>query len=90
MVPIQLEFNTEDESECDAKVRFLQKQIDTLNESMGKVRRKLFAQVGQLEKICLELKSENQELRKALQGKCNASTEWEYGQGEHLFLMKQY
>jgi hypothetical protein len=90
MIPIQLEFNIQDESEDAAKMRFLQKQIDTLNESMGNLRRKLFAQVGQLEKICQVLKLENQELKKTMQCKCNEQIEWEYGQGEHLFLMKQY
>ncbi len=90
MVPIQLEFNIGEENEVDARISFLQKQIDSMNESMGKVRRKLFSQVTQLEKLCKELKLENKELKKVVLGKHNEPIEWEYGQGEHLFLLKKY
>lgn len=90
MAPIQLEFNIIDENEDDVKISFLQKQIDKLNESMGKIRKKLFSQVTQLERLCFELKLENQELRKVIQCKQHEIIKWEYGQGEHLFSMKQH
>lgn len=88
MVAVQLEFSIQDENEADAKIQFLQKQIDTMSESMDKVRRKLFAQMGEIQKLCQTLKQENQELRLALLNKNSEEEIWEYGQGEHLFLLK--
>jgi hypothetical protein len=89
MNAIQLEFNIADESEADAKIKFLQMQIDKMNESMDKVRRKLFAQMGEIQKLCHSLKQENQELKLALLNKNSEQEVWEYGQGEHLFLLKK-
>ena len=69
MNAIQLEF-TLHESEPEKKENdpfsSMQAKIDEAIESMGKVRKKLFAKMTEIEKMCLELKDENTLLKSLL------------------------
>lgn len=85
MTAIQLEFNINNESPEAQKLTFMQKQINELLESNGKVRRKLFAEVGDMKKQFSALKTENEELRNQLKGLKDEKTEWIYAQGDCLF-----
>lgn len=56
-----------------------------MNDSMNKVRKKLFAQVGELQKICHTLETQNQELIQKLKDITGEKANWQYLQGESLF-----
>lgn len=76
----QLEFNIDDKTSLETCLRDMQRQIDAMHESMGKVRRNLFAQVGDLTKSCMEIREDVQKLKGV------SKTQWIYEQdGESLF-----
>lgn len=85
MSGVQLEFNIGNEKEEDIKLSLMQKQIDEMNESMGKVRRRLFSEVSEAKKLISALQIENQILKKYIMEIKNEKTEWAYGQGGYLF-----
>lgn len=89
---IQLELNFENKSEEEIKFLIMQKQIDEMNESMGKVRRKLFSQMGELNKRVDELLKENEDLKIILKEMRNEDkkTKWIYGQEGYLFNETEY
>lgn len=62
-----------------------QEQLDAMHESMGKMRRSLFAQLGELKKQYFNLKTENEDLREQLKQLTQEKTNWQYGQGNCLF-----
>jgi hypothetical protein len=81
----QLKLNLEDLSKTELKLQQMQLQVDLFCESMGKVRRKLFAEVSELKKLVNELKAENQELRGMLK---QEPVDWSYAEGDYLFMAK--
>jgi len=89
MNAVQLELNIDQWSEEDVKFKNMQIQIDAMNESMGKVRRKLFSQMGEMQKMCLAIKQENDILKERLNVVQNAKNEWTYGQGDCLFNVQE-
>ena len=89
MSAIQLEFNLKDESDIDVKLSIMQKQIVAMEESMGKVRRKMFSQLGEMQKICLEVKNENEILKEALRKMKNEEIDWTFGKQGTLFDVYQ-
>ncbi len=88
MNELQLEFNLTDASDSDVKLSYMQKQIDAMSESMGKVRRKMFADLGEMKKQLLEMKAENELLRTQLREYTSEKTEWQYGKDDYLFQVK--
>jgi len=66
MTAIQLEFNIGNNTESELKFMEMQKKIDAMHESMNKVRKKLFAKIGEVEKICFRLQEENMHLKTIL------------------------
>lgn len=86
---MQLEFNLENKSESDVKLDQMQKQIDTAVESMGKVRRKLFSEMGELKKIMAELKVENETLKTQVRELKNEKIEWQYQKTDCLFDVRE-
>ena len=87
---VQLEFNIENRSPEEVQLSILQKQIDQMCESMGKVRRKLFSEMSEIKKMYAELHQENQELKTMLKELKNERTEWTYGQNGSLFDVREY
>lgn len=85
---IQLEFNIEDKTDDQVKFDLMQKQIDAMNDSMGKVRRKIFSEVGDLKKLVFGLQQENETLKNQLNMMQNIKTEWVYSQDNELFKVK--
>lgn len=63
---MQLYLNLDNVPEEDHHLAMMQRQIDELVESMGKVRRKMFAELGEVKRICADLQAENANLKKAL------------------------
>lgn len=91
MNALQLEFNIKNETEFEIKIGNMQKQIDDMHESMGKVRRKLFSQMSELQKLCVLLQNENIELKNTLRELTNEKTEWIYdGQEGRLFDVSKH
>ena len=86
---IQLEFNVDNESESDVKFSLMQKQIDVMNESMGKVRRKLFGEMSEMKKNYQELKNENEALKQQLKEIKNEKDEWYYTKEGALFGVRE-
>lgn len=87
MNAIQLEFNLENRSEEEMHLYMMQKQIDEMCQSMNKVRKKLFAEVGEMKKLCDRLQKENMDLKDALKELKNEpqKTNWIYGQNGRFF-----
>lgn len=86
---MQLEFNLENKSKADVKLACMQKQIDNTIESMGKVRRKLFSQMGELKKEMAELKVENESLKEKVRLLNDEKIEWEYKKEDCLFDVQE-
>ncbi len=80
MDAIQLEFNLENKSPEDMQLYSMQKQVDQMCESMGKVRKKLFAELGEMKKMYSSLKQENEDLKTILKELKHERTDWIYGQ----------
>ena len=89
MTAIQLELNMNDANQDEIKIDFMQKQITAMEESMGKVRRKLFSQMGEMQKLCLELKIENETLRNMMKEIKNEKIKWIYGERDYLFDVRE-
>lgn len=85
MNAIQLEFNLKNESESDYRISLIQQQIDQMNESMGKVRRKIFSELSEVKKLCQSLQEENESFKNALKELRNEKTEWDYDKNDLLF-----
>ncbi len=84
MSDIQLALNIENLSPADLKLVEMQKQLDEKCESMDKVRRKVFAETGELKNQVAVLRMENQELAEKL--RALAPTEqWLYKTNGFLF-----
>jgi predicted nucleic acid-binding Zn-ribbon protein len=84
-ISMQLELNFDNKSDSDVKLAAMQKQIDDAIESMGKVRRKLFSQMGDLKKDMELLKNENESLKEKIKSINEEKTEWEYKKTDCLF-----
>ena len=63
---VQLEFNLDNRTPEEMQIYIMQKQIDEFCDSMGKVRRRLFSEMGEMKKICMNLQQENEELKSIL------------------------
>lgn len=89
MEATQLELNLVDLSPSELKMHQMQAQIDAACDSMGKVRRKLFAEWDAAKKEIQALRTENASLREKFALTNKPTTEWIYGHGEHLFAFPQ-
>lgn len=79
MSAIQLEFNIENKTSSEMEIHYMQKQLCEMNESMGKVRRKLFSEITELKKMISDIQKENTML------KSKEPIEWDYNKPEYLF-----
>ncbi len=79
----QLEFNMDNKTPAEMEMHYMKKQLLDMTESMGKVRRKLFAELTELRKLCDEIQKENLSLKTILIGK--HKIEWDYNKPEYLF-----
>lgn len=86
----QLELNFDGKSEDEMALFLMQKQINEMSDSMGKVRRRLFSELGEVKKVLADLKRENESLREMLKELSHENTEWTYGHGDNLFDVRQY
>ena len=87
MTDTQLELAL-NECETDNKLSCMQAQIDAIAVSSGKVRRRMFAELGEIKKLCQLLAIENEMLKDMLREKNSKKIEWQYG-GEDLFRVKE-
>jgi len=69
---MQLYLNLDNLTEEEHHLSMMQRQIDELVESMGKVRRKMFAELGQMKGQLEELQAENAHLKRALGNLCQS------------------
>jgi len=90
MNTIQLELNLNNESGSDLKLFTMQNQLDEMSDSMGKVRRKLFSEMGEMKKLYISLKNENEELKLKLRKMRNEKTEWVYTKEGYLFDVREH
>lgn len=89
-VEVQLEFNIENKDSSEMQLFQMQKQIDQVCESMGKVRRRIFSELGEMKKMYAALQKENEELKTILKDLKNEKTEWAYEQEDCLFDVREY
>ncbi len=86
---IQLELNFQDKTPDQMTLSLMQKQIDEMSESMGKVRRKMFAELGEVKKMHDRLIKEHADLQSSISTMLNQKTEWLYQSGESLFEISE-
>lgn len=86
---IQLQFNLDNETPENIKLDAMQKQIDVMSESVGKVRKKMFAELGEVKKIMHILKTENETLKQEVRLLKGEKIEWLYPESEYLFAIKE-
>ena len=79
------EFNIDHKSDVDVKLDYMQKKIEDMDVSMGKMRRKLFSQIGELSSLCMRLQNENHHLKSIMHEAGYGKTNWNYGQRDCLF-----
>lgn len=89
MIETQLELNIEDKTSQEMQLWLMQRQLDEMADSMGKVRRRLFFELGSMKKDFADLALENNKLRLQLNQMRNSPDEWIYGQEEYLFKIKE-
>jgi len=63
MNAVQLELNLDCVSKEAMEMLYMQKQVNEVHVSVNKVRRKLFAEIGDLKKSLAEIQLENLQLR---------------------------
>lgn len=85
MKTVQLELNLFDLPESEFKIQSMQKQLDDMNESMDKVRRKLFSELTELKKTCFSLVVQNKELTDQIKFIINSKNEYMYSEDELFF-----
>ena len=85
MNPIQLEFDLNNDAGKNPELISLRQEMEAMKESVGKVRRKMFAELGEMKKsyfaVYVELEKAKDDLRKLK----NERTDWIYKEGEYLF-----
>jgi archaellum component FlaC len=82
---IQLELNLENKTVEELKLDLMQKQLDQMSDSMGKVRKKLFAEMGEVKKLYAQAQREAEELKILIKMIKNEKTQWTYSEGGYLF-----
>ena len=82
---IQLELNFQEKSVQAMTFDSMQKQLDAMQESMHKVRKKLFGELGEVKKLCASLFQENETLKVKINTLSNEKTEWFYKTEDALF-----
>jgi len=87
---IQMEFSTQNGTELEQKLSLMSKRLDEMHESLHKQRKKLFAEMCYLKKICGSLEIENKELKKEIQEVKGEKIEWVYGTGDSLFDVREH
>lgn len=86
---VQLEFNIDNKSSQEMSLDAMQKQIDQMSVSMDKVRRKLFAELGEMKRLYADLQKQNEELKNILRNTSYEKTQWSYGQKGCLFDVQE-
>jgi hypothetical protein len=94
MLAQQLELNLQNLSESELKFVDMQKQITLMSESMHKVRKKLFAEVGSLKKMLSQVQIDNENLQiKLARAEEKMGTKngivFDYSQKDSLFCIKE-
>lgn len=89
MEAVQLELNIKEETAEGVRLSLMQSQIDAMNDSFGKVRRRLFAELGELKKTCFLLQTENENLKTKMRKITNEETQWTYHEDYSLFDVRQ-
>lgn len=87
---VQLEFNFDDKNPEEMQLHLMQKQIDEFCQSMDKVRRKLFSELGEMKKVCASLQKENEDLKATLKEIKHGKTQETDGQADSLFDVREY
>lgn len=88
-IDIQLELNLADHTPEDLKIYYLQKQMEEMNEGLGKMRRRLFAEIGEMKKVYSNLLTENELLKSQVMELRNERTEWTYKESGYLFDVRR-
>lgn len=89
MEAIQLELNLDNLEGNELTFSQMQKQIDDACESMGKVRRKMFAELGEVKKLVNLLQIENNELKEQLKNLKKEKNNWSYQHNGYLFSLSE-
>lgn len=82
---IQLELNLEAKTSDEMQLHYLLSKMNEIQESFGKTRRKLFAELSETKEICKTVQKENEALRRLLNEQSGKTPEWAYLQNGLLF-----
>lgn len=87
---VQLEFNFDNKTPDQMTLHLMQQQIDKIFTTTEKVRKRLFAELGDVKKSCFVLQQENQELKSILKEMGYAKSQYTYGQEYSLFDVQKH
>jgi len=77
---VQLKLNLDNLDKTDLRIREMEERFNALSDSMGKVRRRMFQELGEVKKMVAFLQAENSELKAAIRQKL----EYEYLKDDYL------
>ena len=79
-----MELNLDNKSEQELQFEEIRKELADTKESLRKVQKNLFAEMGILRKVCLTIQKENEFLKETQATK--ETKVWLYGKGDCLFI----
>ena len=85
MNPIQLEFDLNNDAGKNPELLSLRQEMEAMKNSVGKVRRKMFAELGEMKKTYFALYVEAEKMKDDLRKLKQEKTDWIYKEGEYLF-----
>lgn len=86
---MQLEFEIIDKNPVELKLEFVEKRISDIGNKCDNVRRGMFARHNELAKLYMQQQSEIERLKQIIEGLGYANREWEYGQQDSLFNLRE-
>jgi hypothetical protein len=82
----QLKFDFDEDDKIDMRLKEMQLQLNAMTETNMKVRKKLFAETGELKKLVISLKIKNEMLERQIREATGKKEEWSYLSEDSLFF----
>jgi uncharacterized protein (DUF3084 family) len=86
---MQLEFSILDKNPVELKLEFVEKEVNEIRKRSDNVRRGLFARHNELAKLYMQQQSEIERLKQIIEALGYGNREWEYGQQNCLFNLRE-
>ena len=81
----QLEFSISNETELELRLKEMEKHLEEMHQTVDKVRKRLFSEIGNLKYLLEEMRLENFSLKETIRRMTDEKTPWVYKQKDNLF-----